>query len=239
MENILNSLEINEEKSSIIDLAASITDLVFEQNSNSNDEDEKQNPNSNDKEQNPNSNEEHNLTNLVTEQFDENFVEIENANLDKDFESTNQLDFQEDLIEKIDEIFDDDILNDIDNDSSNTTSQQYDDNDDVVLETVQDDSIIYESVIYPCLIIKGVESVEEVEFLKRFCVDSSNTKSIFLYCFTKNDVAEIGYVKLSLNFLLILERMPNYKVVLLQSKNGKTIEVDLHNPEDLAKFISI
>lgn len=220
MENNLNNLEINEEKSSITDLAASITDLVIEQNPNNNGE-------------------EQNLINSVTEQSDENFVEIEDTEIDKDSTSISQLNFQEDLIEKIDEIFDDDILNDIDNDSSNTTSQQYDDNDDVVLETVQDDSIIYENIIYPCLIIKGVESIEEVEFLKRFCVDSSNTKSIFLYCFTNNDVAEIGYVKLTLDFLLILERMPNYKVVLLQSKNGKTIEVDLHNPDDLVKFISI
>lgn len=221
MENNLNNLEINEEKSSITDLAASITDLVIEQNPNNN------------------NGEEQNLINSVTEQSDENFVEIEDTEIDKDSTSISQLNFQEDLIEKIDEIFDDDILNDIDNDSSNTTSQQYDDNDDVVLETVQDDSIIYENIIYPCLIIKGVESIEEVEFLKRFCVDSSNTKSIFLYCFTNNDVAEIGYVKLTLDFLLILERMPNYKVVLLQSKNGKTIEVDLHNPDDLVKFISI
>lgn len=246
MANVLNDLEMREEESSITEIATMLDDLIKESEEQMND-----------------------LSNLTQVDNSGEVVDLSTDATDSDFRSGITIDqkdsdfgegnisgdLQDDLLTRMDEIFNgiddltDDLYdsNDLDknnqieskNDGSVIDEQNCNQEERVDLETVEDDSVIYEEVVYPCLIIRGVTSMEEIDFIKRFRVKTLDTKSIYVYIANRDNVAEIGYVELTIDFLLVLEKMPSYKVSLLQSKNGKMIDVDLHNPNDLVKFISI
>lgn len=146
----------------------------------------------------------------------------------------------EDLIEsQLNQLFTDDL--EMDNNSKENNQDLMDDQEDpdnVELVTVNDSFEEFAEVVYPCLIINGATSQEEVNFLKRFQVRKENSKAIFLYCEAPQGIIEIGHVELSLQFLLTLSRMPGYKLFSVFSEKSTKQEINLTNPEVLINFIS-
>ena len=80
---------------------------------------------------------------------------------------------------------------------------------------------------------------EEVDFLRSFSTEKNNSKAIYLYCEAAQGVCEIGYIKLTLKFLLTLSRMPGYRLYSLYSDTSERNEIKLDDPEILSNFISL
>lgn len=110
--------------------------------------------------------------------------------------------------------------------------------DEVNLESVVDETA-YAEINYPCLLLNGASTNEEVEFLRSFSTVENNSKAIYLYCEAPQGVCEIGYIKLNLKFLLTLSRMPGYRLYNLYSSTSERNEIKLDDPEFLRNFISL
>lgn len=110
--------------------------------------------------------------------------------------------------------------------------------DEVNLESVVDETA-YAEINYPCLLLNGASTNEEVEFLRSFSTVENNSKAIYLYCEAPQGVCEIGYIKLNLKFLLTLSRMPGYRLYSLYSSTSGRNEIKLDDPEFLRNFISL
>lgn len=110
--------------------------------------------------------------------------------------------------------------------------------DEVNLESVVDETA-YAEINYPCLLLNGASTNEEVEFLRSFNTVENNSKAIYLYCEAPQGVCEIGYIKLNLKFLLTLSRMPGYRLYSLYSSTSERNEIKLDDPEFLRNFISL
>lgn len=110
--------------------------------------------------------------------------------------------------------------------------------DEVNLESVVDETA-YAEINYPCLLLNGASTNEEVEFLRSFSTVENNSKAIYLYCEAPQGVCEIGYIKLNLKFLLTLSRMPGYRLYSLYSSISERNEIKLDDPEFLRNFISL
>ena len=110
--------------------------------------------------------------------------------------------------------------------------------DEVNLESVVDETA-YAEINYPCLLLNGASTNEEVEFLRSFSTVENNSKAIYLYCEAPQGVCEIGYIKLNLKFLLTLSRMPGYRMYSLYSSTSERNEIKLDDPEFLRNFISL
>ena len=110
--------------------------------------------------------------------------------------------------------------------------------DEVNLESVVDETA-YAEINYPCLLLNGASTNEEVEFLRSFSTLENNSKAIYLYCEAPQGVCEIGYIKLNLKFLLTLSRMPGYRLYSLYSSTSERNEIKLDDPEFLRNFISL
>lgn len=110
--------------------------------------------------------------------------------------------------------------------------------DEVNLESVVDETA-YAEINYPCLLLNGASTNEEVEFLRSFSTVENNSKAIYLYCEAPQGVCEIGYIKLNLKFLLTLSRMPDYRLYSLYSSTSERNEIKLDDPEFLRNFISL
>ena len=110
--------------------------------------------------------------------------------------------------------------------------------DNVNLESVVDEST-YAEIKYPCLLLNGASTNEEVDFLRSFSTEENNSKAIYLYCEAAQGVCEIGYIKLTLKFLLTLSRMPGYRLYSLYSDTSERNEIKLDDPNVLSNFISL
>ena len=110
--------------------------------------------------------------------------------------------------------------------------------DEVNLESIVDETA-YAEINYPCLLLNGASTNEEVEFLRSFNTVENNSKAIYLYCEAPQGVCEIGYIKLNLKFLLTLSRMPGYRLYSLYSSTSERNEIKLDDPEFLRNFISL
>lgn len=161
--------------------------------------------------------------------------EIEYVTGESSQDFSQDLDYEEseleDLDAELDEIFNQNEL--IEDEPENVQE----DPDDVCLESVED-SDFYAEIQYPCLILNGASTVEEIDFLKTFSTEPTHSKAIYLYCEAKQGVCEVGYVKLNLNFLLTLSRMPGYTLSVLGSENSKRVSIDLASPDSLVKFVA-
>lgn len=154
---------------------------------------------------------------------------------------------KEDESDEIDSLLDD-KLNQIfsteyfDDDFEQSAEEQnvdkYYQEDDVNLESVIDEST-YAEIKYPCLLLNGASTNEEVDFLRSFSTEKNNSKAIYLYCEAAQGVCEIGYIKLTLKFLLTLSRMPGYRLYSLYSDTSERNEIKLDDPEVLSNFISL
>ena len=76
-------------------------------------------------------------------------------------------------------------------------------------------------------------------FIVAGCTEKNNSKAIYLYCEAAQGVCEIGYIKLTLKFLLTLSRMPGYRLYSLYSDTSERNEIKLDDPEVLSNFISL
>lgn len=154
---------------------------------------------------------------------------------------------KEDESDEIDSLLDDKLnqifsTEDFDDDFEQSTEEQnvdkYYQEDDVNLESVIDEST-YAEIKYPCLLLNGASTNEEVDFLRSFNTEKNNSKAIYLYCEAAQGVCEIGYIKLTLKFLLTLSRMPGYRLYSLYSDTSERNEIKLDDPEVLSNFISL
>ena len=154
---------------------------------------------------------------------------------------------KEDESDEIDSLLDDKLnqifsTEDFDDDFEQSAEEQnvdkYYQEDDVNLESVIDEST-YAEIKYPCLLLNGASTNEEVDFLRSFSTEKNNSKAIYLYCEASQGVCEIGYIKLTLKFLLTLSRMPGYRLYSLYSDTSERNEIKLDDPEVLSNFISL
>lgn len=154
---------------------------------------------------------------------------------------------KEDENDEIDSLLDDKLnqifsTEDFDDDFEQSAEEQnvdkYYQEDDVNLESVIDEST-YAEIKYPCLLLNGASTNEEVDFLRSFSTEKNNSKAIYLYCEAAQGVCEIGYIKLTLKFLLTLSRMPGYRLYSLYSDTSERNEIKLDDPEVLSNFISL
>ena len=154
---------------------------------------------------------------------------------------------KEDESDEIDSLLDDKLnqifsTEDFDDDFEQSAEEQnvdkYYQEDDVNLESVIDEST-YAEIKYPCLLLNGASTNEEVDFLRSFSTEKNNSKAIYLYCEAAQGVCEIGYIKLTLKFLLTLSRMPGYRLYSLYSDTSERNEIKLDDPEVLSNFISL
>lgn len=154
---------------------------------------------------------------------------------------------KEDESDEIDSLLDDKLnqifsTEDFDDDFEQSVEEQnvdkYYQEDDVNLESVIDEST-YAEIKYPCLLLNGASTNEEVDFLRSFSTEKNNSKAIYLYCEAAQGVCEIGYIKLTLKFLLTLSRMPGYRLYSLYSDTSERNEIKLDDPEILSNFISL
>ena len=154
---------------------------------------------------------------------------------------------KEDESDEIDSLLDDKLnqifsTEDFDDDFEQSAEEQnvdkYYQEDDVNLESVIDEST-YAEIKYPCLLLNGASTNEEVDFLRSFSTEKNNSKAIYLYCEAAQGVCEIGYIKLTLKFLLTLSRMPGYRLYSLYSDTSERNEIKLADPEVLSNFISL
>ena len=154
---------------------------------------------------------------------------------------------KEDESDEIDSLLDDKLnqifsTEDFDDNFEQSAEEQnvdkYYQEDDVNLESVIDEST-YAEIKYPCLLLNGASTNEEVDFLRSFSTEKNNSKAIYLYCEAAQGVCEIGYIKLTLKFLLTLSRMPGYRLYSLYLDTSERNEIKLDDPEILSNFISL
>lgn len=93
-----------------------------------------------------------------------------------------------------------------------------------------------EGMKFPCIIIEGITTEEEVlYFNSKFC---DTNKSLPLYIEFDGVFKKIGTFELSLDNLLVVRSIDEYKIKLATSKE-KLIEIDLESPDNLIKFITL
>lgn len=144
----------------------------------------------------------------------------------------------DELDDELEKLFDevDDEVEDISEEIPEEEKQYKE--DEVNLESIVDETA-YAEINYPCLLLNGASTNEEVEFLRSFSTVENNSKAIYLYCEAPQGVCEIGYIKLNLKFLLTLSRMPGYRLYSLYSSTSEKNEIKLDDPEFLRNFISL
>ena len=145
---------------------------------------------------------------------------------------------KEDKSDEIDSLLDDKLnqifsTEDFDDDFEQSAEEQN------VDKYYQEDESTYAEIKYPCLLLNGASTNEEVDFLRSFSTEKNNSKAIYLYCEAAQGVCEIGYIKLTLKFLLTLSRMPGYRLYSLYSDTSERNEIKLDDPEVLSNFISL
>lgn len=177
-----------------------------------------------------------------------NEINVENHSTEDDYNTNDDLDDglgedgfdvdDDELDDELEKLFDevDDEVEDIPEEIPEEEKQYKE--DEVNLESVVDETA-YAEINYPCLLLNGASTNEEVEFLRSFSTVENNSKAIYLYCEAPQGVCEIGYIKLNLKFLLTLSRMPGYRLYSLYSSTSERNEIKLDDPEFLRNFISL
>lgn len=89
---------------------------------------------------------------------------------------------------------------------------------------------------FPCIIIEGVTTEEEVlYFNSKFC---DANKSLPLYIEFDGIFKKIGSFELTLDNLLVVRSIDRYKIKLATSKE-KLVDIDTESPDNLIKFITL
>lgn len=175
-------------------------------------------------------------------------ITVENHSTEDDYNTNDDLDDglgedgfdvdDDELDDELEKLFDEvnDEVEDISEEIPEEEKQYKE--DEVNLESIVDETA-YAEINYPCLLLNGASTNEEVEFLRSFSTVENNSKAIYLYCEAPQGVCEIGYIKLNLKFLLTLSRMPGYRLYSLYSSTSERNEIKLDDPEFLRNFISL
>lgn len=178
--------------------------------------------------------------NLSKDNSEEPMVGNSEESMTDDFSKEDESDEIDSLLDdKLNQIFStEDFDDDFEQSAEEQNVDKYYQEDDVNLESVIDEST-YAEIKYPCLLLNGASTNEEVDFLRSFSTEKNNSKAIYLYCEAAQGVCEIGYIKLTLKFLLTLSRMPGYRLYSLYSDTSERNEIKLDDPEVLSNFISL
>lgn len=107
----------------------------------------------------------------------------------------------------------------------------------ILLESVEEREENLLKADYPCLVLVGAETEEEIDFLKLFSTERTDSRAIHLYCEASQGTASVGLVHLDLSFLLTLSRMPGYRLFLLRSEKSSRKEIQIQNPNELLRFL--
>ena len=95
---------------------------------------------------------------------------------------------------------------------------------------------ISDNLQYPCVIISGIKTTEEVTFFNSRKGDTN--KELPLYIDFNGYVKQIGVFEISLNNLLVTRCISDYEIRLYRDAKNY-MKIDLHAPEHLIKFITI
>lgn len=94
---------------------------------------------------------------------------------------------------------------------------------------------ISDQIEYPCIIVDNIKTKEEVTFfLKRKC---NQAKALPFYLAFNGYVKRIGLFELTLENLLSIRSIANYRLRLYRNANESRV-IDLDDPEQLIKFIT-
>ena len=105
-----------------------------------------------------------------------------------------------------------------------------------VIDTMIDVSeSVSDEVVYPSLLIEGITSQEEVLFIRK---NSKGGSVLPLYVKFAGVCKCIGEFALTLDNLLMLHAISNYRLLLLKDEQ-REIPIDLSNPQAMVKFCSI
>ena len=189
---------------------------------------------------NKDNSEESTVDNFSKDDSEEPMVGNSEESMTDDFSKEDESDEIDSLLDdKLNQIFStEDFDDDFEQSAEEQNVDKYYQEDDVNLESVIDEST-YAEIKYPCLLLNGASTNEEVDFLRSFSTEKNNSKAIYLYCEAAQGVCEIGYIKLTLKFLLTLSRMPGYRLYSLYSDTSERNEIKLDDPEVLSNFISL
>jgi|GEM_PF-2226646 hypothetical protein len=109
----------------------------------------------------------------------------------------------------------------------------------IYLEEVDD--LIEKSSIskYPCIVIEGIETESEFVFFRnRTIKEDEKDLCLPMYFECEGSMVEIGQFPLTLDFLLALKNIGDYKVFLCKAQGDKT-QIDLNDANTLMKFIKL
>jgi hypothetical protein len=93
-----------------------------------------------------------------------------------------------------------------------------------------------EPLVYPCMILKGVDTIAEVLFLRKIIEESD--VSLPLYCLVDGSYQKIGLSELTVQYLQILKYVGNY-VVEIHKNESSVVELDLNSPDTYYNFMTL
>lgn len=107
----------------------------------------------------------------------------------------------------------------------------------IVLEEVNvfQESSEFES--FPCVLLNGIETENEFLFFKNRTVDDPEL-CVPMYFECEGEKIKLGDFPLTLDFLLVLRSIGDYKVWLYTDANNRKL-VDLNDANTLIKFIKL
>ena len=104
------------------------------------------------------------------------------------------------------------------------------------LDEVEEDVSLYEDLVYPCLVIRGITLVQELEYLGQ--IKSDDKRSLPLYVEFEGKAELLGKIEINIDTMLLLDLIGNgaYKLELCKSKNDRK-ELDVAKADTLIKLI--
>lgn len=102
---------------------------------------------------------------------------------------------------------------------------------------LNDLSFMKDGMQYPCVIIDGITSNNEIVFFRNH--SKKTDSSVPAYMLVSGEPVSLGYFDLVLDNLLAIREIYDYKVRLYKEKDGEGIWIDLDNPDTLIKFIRL
>lgn len=111
---------------------------------------------------------------------------------------------------------------------------------DVVLEDcneLNDFSFMMKDVKYPCVVIEGITSNDEIEFFRNRGKETDS--SLAAYMVVEGEPVSLGFFDLTLENLLAVREIYDYKLVIYKERSSEGTLIDLNDPSTLIKFIRL
>ena len=105
------------------------------------------------------------------------------------------------------------------------------------LDVFNDDvaEAIMDTIDYPCIVVEGVSSEYELEFLSKL---KSGNATFPLYCKVESVVRKIGVINMDIQTFLLLKSIDNYSVKLFGSKDSFS-EIKLDDYHTFLKMLGM